>query len=316
MIKSINKPILSIDIGGSKLMVGVVDSSGRVLSKEIIFLKPDIDEEFVINTTIKLSSSLLNKFQNIDIDCAGVTVPGLTDSDKGIWLYSCFSGLRDLKIADILTYELKIPVFIDNDVNACAYGERLYGSCRDIDDFIWVTVSNGVGGGLFINGKLYIGAYKNAGEIGHINVVENGHICRCGNYGCLEAYAAGPAIVRRYCERTGSSSGGSGLNAKLIAEYAKKGDLSAIEIYKETGYYLGKAIASAVNIVNPRKVILGGGVAMDIELFFPELVETVENMKFKEANKELMIEKTGLSYDAALIGAAAVAQKGMGRVSL
>ena len=297
-------------------MVGIVDPTGRVVSKEKVLLKPDIEENFVFETIIRLSRNLLKEYRNTGIDCAGVAIPGLADSENGIWIYSCFSGLRDLKVADILSNELKIPVFIDNDVNACAYGEKIYGSCREVNDYIWVTVSNGVGGGLIINGSLYMGAYKNAGEIGHINVVENGYRCKCGNCGCLEAYVAGPAIARRYKEKTGYRCGYEALDAKSIAEAARKGDRHAREVYRETGHYLGKAIASAVNIINPQKVILGGGIAMDIDLFFAELKETVDDLKFKEANKDLIIEGTVLSYDAALIGAAATAQKGMRRVCL
>lgn len=316
MKRNNDKAVLSIDIGGSKLMVGIVDSTGKVLSRKKVLLKPDIKESLVFETIIRLSHNLINEFENTGIDCAGVAIPGLADPDKGIWIYSPFSGLRNIKIGDILSNQLHLPVFIDNDVNVCAYAEKLYGSCKDISDYLWVTVSNGIGGGVVVNGKLYVGANKNAGEIGHINVVEDGYMCKCGNKGCLEVYAAGPAIVRRYEEKTGHEGGKGTVSAKTIAGYARRGEQFAGEVYKETGYYLGKAIASAVNIINPQKVILGGGVAMDMELFFPELMDTVNQMVFKEANKNLIIERTALSYNAALIGATAIAQKGMGRVCL
>ncbi len=316
MKKETKKPILAIDIGGSKLIVGIVDHSGKVLLQEKVMLKKNTDEEYVFDTIIRKSYGLLDKLEGTAVGCAGVTIPGLADPDNGVWIYSCFSGLRNIKIGEILFKQLRVPVFIENDVNACAYGEKVFGSCKDTSDYLWITVSNGIGGGIFIDGRLYPGPYKNAGEIGHVNVVENGHRCKCGNNGCLEVYAAGPAIVRRYREKAGDKEENGALSAKSIAKRAREGERLAGDIYRETGYYLGKAIASAVNIINPQKVILGGGIAMDMDLFLPELKDTVDQMIFKEANKYLVIEKTALSYNAALIGAAAIAQKGMGGMYL
>lgn len=220
-------------------------------------------------------------------------------------------SIRDFHIAEAMSDELHLPVFIENDVNACALGEIRYGFCKDVKDFIWITVSNGIGGCVVSNGEIHRGFNKNAGEIGHINVVENGYKCKCGNRGCVEVYAAGPAIVRRYCEKTGRSPEDPGIDAKYIAELAKSGDRTAKRVYGETGYYLGKAIAASVNVINPQKVILGGGVGMDMELFYPQMIKTACNRYFRDANRELIIEKTSLSYEAALIGAASIAFAGM-----
>ena len=168
------------------------------------------------------------------------------------------------------------------------------------------------------------GANKSAGEFGHICVNENGPMCKCGKQGCLEACAAGPAILRRYIELTsidqdesnalsGSSSGSlseslsESLNAEVIAGRAKNGDAAAIQVYEETGYYLGKAISTAVNILNPEKVILGGGVSASMDLFYPKLKETLDKMVFKQANPDILVEQTALGYNAALYGAAAIA---------
>lgn len=306
------KPVLAVDIGGSKIMAGIVDASGKVLQKDKRLINSAITREFIIETVLNLSSSVLSKYKFSDeIKYAGVSIPGLADPERGVWIYSSFSGLSNFNIAEVLSGHLNMPVFIGNDVNACALGEKAFGSCKDIDDFIWITVSNGIGGGVVVNGELYEGAFRNAGEIGHISVVENGLPCKCGNRGCLEVYAAGPGITRRYMEKSRYGKGGSP-DAKEIAVRAKNGDTAAQEIYGETGYYLGKAIASAVNIVNPRKVILGGGVAMDMELFYTRLEDTMSRFVFKGANKDLMVEKTALAYDASLIGAAAIVKKRIG----
>lgn len=311
MIISEERCALAIDIGGSKLMVGLVNYDGELLHKLKIPLKPDVSPTLLVELILKNISMIKSQSEGLIIDCAGIAIPGLADPYTGVWVYSCFSGIRNFNIAGILSEELKLPVFIDNDVNVCAYGEMVFGACRNEKDFLWVTVSNGVGGGLVLNGKLYPGAFKNSGEVGHINVVENGYLCPCGNYGCLEAHASGLAIARRYYEKAENDSVcvEKGLSAKEIADLAKTGDRLAIEIYNETGYFLGKAISSAVNVINPQKVILGGGVSIDFNLFASSMRQTMDRMVFKEANKSVKIEQTALLYDAALIGAAAIAQK-------
>lgn len=301
----IKKNILSIDIGGSKLLAGIIDNDGNILSKKKLLLETPITEDYLRVNIENLIEDLLNN-SNENIECIGATVPGLADIEKGILVYAPYSGIRNFKIGNILKKKLRIPVFIENDANACAYAEMMYGVCKEVDNFIWVTISNGVGGALVINGEIYEGEFGGAGEIGHINVVNNGYMCGCGNKGCLEAYAAGPAIVRRYKKKTQDDS--SGITAEMIAESARKGDEVAQDIYKKTGYYLGKAISYAVNLLNPAKVILGGGISMSIDLFLPELKRVINKMVLGESVKNLIIEKTGLSYEAALMGAATIAK--------
>ncbi|NLC68063.1 MAG: ROK family protein [Clostridiaceae bacterium] len=322
--------VLAVDIGGSKLMAGIADAGGNILCRVKQPLKPDITGEHIISIIMETVDLIRNRNPGAweAVDCVGMTIPGLADHEKGIWVYACFSKIRDLPIARIISYELNIPVFIENDVNACALGEKMYGSCKGVNDFIWMTISNGVGGALVLNGELYRGAYLNAGEIGHFNVMEGGYECGCGNKGCLEAYAAGPAIVRRYLERVkpvltpgpGVNAGiklpvsEPGITAEKIAQAAEDGDEVSREVFNETGYYLGKALSYAINLVNPEKVILGGGVSMSMHLFYEKLIKTINDMVFLEANKNIIIEKTALGYEAALIGAAAVGRKGMERI--
>jgi len=306
------KYILSIDIGGSKLMAGIIDYNGDILFKEKIPLKASVTEDYLVENILHMSKGLMNQCENIDIDCVDVAVPGLADSKNGVLVYSCYSGIRNFEIGRILTEKLHIPVFVDNDANSCAYGEMVYGACKGVDNFLWITASNGVGGALVLKGQVYEGIFKGAGEIGHINVVEDGYMCSCGNKGCLEAYVSGPAIARRYREK--SQNHCTGITAKIIAEAARRGDKLALEIYRETGYYLGKAISYAVNLVNPQKVILGGGVSMDIDLFLVEIQRVVDTMVFRDPNKSLSIEKTALSYEAALIGVAAIAKIRIGGI--
>ena len=295
---------------------GVINDRGEILHKFLTPLHSAITTQDIIQTILRFYDEIKRKFEYLTIDCVGAAIPGLADAKNGIWIYSSFSGIKDFKIAEIVSDALKLPVFIQNDVTACAYGEKIYGNCQGIDDFIWVTVSNGIGGGLVLNGEVYEGAFKNAGEIGHISVVDDGIKCKCGNKGCLEAYASGASLARIYNEKVMLKYGhGSYLNAKEVAMAARQGDALAIEVYKETGCYLGKGISYAVNLLNLQKVVIGGGVTNDMDLFMPELQRVANEMIFKQANKNLRIVKTSLDYEAALIGAAAIAQKGMGRIN-
>ena len=142
-------------------------------------------------------------------------------------------------MAEILTKEFGLPAYVDNDVNACAIAEKRFGCCKDVKDFAWITVSNGIGGALYLNNDIYYGAFGNAGEIGHFTVVDGGRPCNCGSSGCLEMHAAGPAILKNYEEKTGNVK-----TAKELSEMARDGDKEAAAIFNLEGEYLGKAVAA------------------------------------------------------------------------
>jgi len=296
------KNVLAIDIGGSKLLVGIIDVEGNILSsRKKMFINPNQDS--VMQTVIEESKKLLD--EGFEIDSIGVSIPGLADPLTGVWLYSCFSKISKFPLASILSEYFNCSVFIENDANICAYGEKVFGHAKKISDFMWITVSNGIGAGIFLNDTLFSGNSGNAGEIGHINVVEGGDECVCGNLGCLEAYASGASISRRYLEKTGLKEWE--IDTKRIAELAREGNQEAKDIFDETGYYLGRAIASTINILNIPLIVLGGGVSMAYELFEEKMLETIEKDVYNKANKHFKVCKTALDYEASLIGAAAYA---------
>ena len=298
---------VALDIGGSKLGSGLVDTEGRVLESSFETW-PALREESVLETVLKAA----RLFSGKEVRGVGVNIPGLADPQNGVWLESCFSGIRNIPIAQILSDELHLPVFVDNDVNNCALAESMFGECKGVSDFAWLTVSNGCGGALFLNGRVYGGVRNTAGEFGHIIVEENAELalpCGCGNYGCLEAQAAGPGIVKRYLALSGLSE--TETYAETIAALAKSGNAAAQKVFFDEGVYIGRALAAVINTVNPAKVVLGGGVAKAFELFEPSMTETIKNRTYKLASEHVRVEKTALGYNAALIGAAALAIKGI-----
>ncbi len=303
---------LGIDIGGSKILVGIVDELGRVrCRRKRAFHDPNRQQ--VTTAILEESRAVLDNpcwkdMQSEEIQAIGVSIPGLADSEKGLWVYAPFSKIANLDVRGLLQDAFRKPVFLDNDGNACAVGEKCFGCAKDVEDFLWITVSNGVGAGLVLNGQLYDGAFKGAGELGHVKVAENGVTCPCGAKGCLEAYAAGPAISRRYQEKTG---GQTSLPAIEIAELARRNDMAALDVFQKEGYYLGKAIASAVTLLNLPLVVIGGGVSGSFDLFAPELKKTLQEQMFLPANEAFRVLPTALGYEASLIGAGALAFYGM-----
>ncbi len=303
-----NDTVLAIDIGGSKLATGLVRTDGTVLSREKASWGA-LNADSVVKTVLDASRRMLDAHKGVRPLCAGVNIPGLADTDAGHWIEACFSGIRDVPIADIISQELGMPVYIDNDANNCAIAEKLFGVCRECTDFIWLTVSNGCGGAIFLDGHIYRGINGFSGELGHICVEEaGGYLCGCGNRGCLEAQAAGPGVARRY-----EAACGKDASAKEIAEMARKGSEIALGIYKKEGYYIGKAVAAAINTLNPQKVVIGGGISDAFDLFSASLKNTVDTMTYNKASDHVLIEKTGLGYDAALVGAAALAMLRYGK---
>jgi len=297
---------LAIDIGGSKCVVGLVNDQGAILAKRR-FVWHTVNEKAMLADISHESMALLVDHPSLSPAFIGASIPGLADPEKGLWVEASFSGIRNLPIAAALSEAFHLPAYIDNDGQACALAEKLFGAGRDAEDFLYITVSNGIGGSIFASGRLYGGANGTAGEIGHCTVVEDGRLCKCGLNGCLEAHAAGPAIAMNYQELGGTPMpDGSMADAAEIARRATQGEETALQVYRLEGMYLGKVIATACNLLNPAKVILGGGVSLAFSLFEDSLWETVYKHLYRTANPNLKILPTPLGYDGGLLGAAAV----------
>lgn len=303
------KKVLAIDIGGSKMLAGIVrvfekknsqkELDFEILSTEGESLPAEMTEDGILAEIQKLSEKVLKNVSMDEIESVGVTIPGL--ADERVWIYAPFSGIQNFQIVDALEKMFQKSIFIENDVNACAIAEGIFGACRNVRDFIWLTISNGIGGGIVLDGKIYRGARGFSGEFGHLNVVKDGELCGCGKRGCLEAECAGPGISRFYAHLTSEN-----VPAAEIAKRAEAGETAALAAFEREGKVLGNALANAANILNPEKIIIGGGVSRAWNLFYPSLEEEFQKEIFKRANENVLIERTALGYEAALIGAAAL----------
>lgn len=292
---------LSLDIGGSKYVVGIVRRDGTIVAKRKGTWE-ELTAGGVMRTLIQESRKLLEETGEQPL-AIGATIPGLTDAARGLWVEASFSGIRDLPICAKLTDALGLPAYCENDGSAYALAEMLFGSCKGVKDFLFMNVSNGIGGAIVSGGVLLRGFSGSAGEIGHCCVVPGGRSCKCGLSGCVEAYAAGPGITRSYVEL-----GGDPADAKAIAERARTDNAPyAQQVFDLEGFYLGRALSTAVNLLNPECVVIGGGISLAFDLFEDSLLQTLHEHIYHSANPHITVRPTPLGYDAGLYSGAAIA---------
>jgi glucokinase len=312
------KPLtLGVDLGGTKVNVGLVDATGRLLSRHKSPIHISKEPERIIADILTGIDVCLSKTRQ-EAKALGIGVAAQVDR-KGVVRGSPNLGWRNVPLKKNLEKKLGLPVVVTNDVSAATWGERLYGSGRGVNDLAVLFVGTGVGGGVITGGKLLSGCTNSGGELGHMTIVYDGRKCRCPNRGCLEAYVGGWAIAERAQEaiRTLSTEGrrlqtlAGSINlvtAVTISQAYKEGDLLARLLVEETGRYLAAGVVSIVNAFNPCLVALGGGVIEGI----PELIQIVKNivptMALEAAVGKLQIVKAALGSNAAVIGAAALAQ--------
>lgn len=290
--------IFAVDIGGSKLICGALTDSGEILDTFRVDYKQGYTADDLMGW-IKESFKLLDKY---GLCRCGAAIPGLCDPKSGTWLYSPFSGIGNIPITEMLSEITNLPAYADNDVNVSALAEKKFGCCKDTSDFLWITVSNGIGGGLYLGGDLYRGPFMTSGEIGHITVEENtDRICGCGKRGCLEAMASGASIASIYESRTGKK-----VSAKEIADFARMGDDEAKKVWAEAGFYIGKAVSSAVNLLGVDTVVLGGGAAQNFDLLYDSAMGAISEYTFSAAVAKVNLLHSPLGANAALLGCAAL----------
>ncbi|SHJ94307.1 ROK family protein [Tepidibacter formicigenes] len=308
----------AIDLGGTKINIGIMTKNGEVLDDIKILTEVEKGPENAIKNIKNAIYELLKKLnlKKEDLKGIGIGSPGPLDSERGVIIESAnLKGWKNVEIVKNLSGDFKnIPIKLENDGNAAALGEYLFGFGKGSRNFIYITVSTGVGGGAVIDGKLQKGGNSNAFEVGHTIISINGPKCNCGNNGCLEAFASGTAIERIAEEKLleGRESlisqikGKGKLKAEHVFEAAKKGDKLALEIVENEGYYLGIGLFNIMALYNPEKISIGGGVSNALEMFYDKMIETINNMSLKASTQICKIEKAQRK-DCGLVGAGALA---------
>lgn len=307
---------IGIDVGGTNVKIALVDENGKIIYSNSVPTYAKMGYEYTVNN-IKQAIKDLMKETNTDsttIEGIGFDFPGQVDYKTGIVkLAPNIPGWVNVPIAQMIEDEFHIPTRIDNDVRCAALGEMKYGAGQGCENFICITVGTGIGSGLVINGKLVRGASNAAGEIGHIKLqMNNGPICGCGDTGCLEAFASGPAITAMALDyiRGGKSAKfrelagiDNEITPYIVAKAAEQGDPVAKRIFEKIGEYIGIGLTSVTNLLNPERVIIGGGVAEAGELLINPIRRIIKERAMVIAGNAVEIVPAQLGNSAGVIGA-------------
>jgi len=309
---------IGVDVGGTKVLGGVVDESGTVVKTA----RRDTPREGGSALTQAIADVAKELMAEFTIDSVGVSAAGFVSSDRKTMLATPnIAGWNGVDLDYQLTSLIGLPVVIENDANAAAWGEARFGAGRGKRHMLMLTVGTGIGGGIVVNGELYRGAFGTAAEIGHIRVVPEGHLCGCGARGCFEQYGSGNALMRHAREAIAASpdiarnllSRGDGtlegLTGKAITDAARDGDAVALAAFNTTAHWLGAGIASLAVVLDPECVVIGGGVIDAGEILLKPTREALErSMPFAGKHPYPEIIGAQLGNEAGLVGVADLAR--------
>jgi glucokinase len=317
---------IGVDLGGTSLRVAAVREDGHVLDRATAQVKLLAGRDAVIDELCREARALIEKHHATSpsggqLAGIGVGVPGIIYLDTGRLRKSPnLPGWEDFPVRDEIERRLGCNVILDNDANVAAAGEHWLGAGRalppEADSLCLITLGTGVGGGLILDGKIWHGFLGMAGELGHINVLENGAPCGCGSRGCLETEASATAVVRMAMDVVGgdpagalarAAQSGEQLTAELVFRCAQAGDEGSRQVYARLGNYLGLALAGLVNSLNLPLYVIGGGVAAAWPAFAPAMLEQLKQRSYIFAEGRTRVVPSTLHGDAGLLGAARLA---------
>lgn len=318
--------IVGLDLGGTNIKTAIVDREGKILGKDS---RPTLVEEGLEKVLGRMEEGVNAALadasqQRGDVVAAGIGIPGPLNWRTGmVFSPPNLPGWKNVPIAKLMRERLGVPAYIDNDANVACYGEFWSGAGRGVESMVMLTLGTGVGGGIVVFGKLLRGIDGTAAELGHLCVSRGGRKCNCGAKGCLETYASVTGLVRTAVE--GIEKGKKKtilkdmckgklkkLTGKMISDAAREGDEFSKWVFVETGRWLGVGIGSMINMLNPEKVVLGGGMIAAGDVLFNSVRETAMSQCFDVPGKRVEIVPAGLGGDAGVIGAAGSALERMG----
>ncbi len=302
---------IGIELCGAKLRAATVDNEGVIRERR----EEPLETENLIVQVARVVKELQQGANNIG--AVGIAIPGLVNRQTDRVIASTYVPvpLRENLHAEAMK-ATGLRVELENDANAAAYGEYKIGAGRGSKDLFYITIGDGIGGAIILDGKLWIGASGLAGEVGHITIDTEGAECICGNTGCLETVASAPNIVRRANERLNRDSTSSlsklatntDFTAGDMAREAKEGDDFSLMMIERTGKYIGTGVASVINLLNIERIVLGGGVMQAGELILNPIIQEAKRRAFQPCFEATQIVVAALGEDAATIGVAMLAR--------
>jgi glucokinase len=309
----VSKVTIGIDVGGTKIAGGVVTADGRIIDEG----RRKTPARDVAATRTAIAELVRELADRHDVGAVGIGAAGFVAADRSTVMFAPNVAWRDEPLGALLTAELSLPVVVENDVNAAAWGEFQFGAGEDVNDLLMVAVGTGVGGGIILDGELIRGAFGVAAEIGHIRVVPQGLVCGCGRHGCWEQYGSGRALVREARSRVveddqlyeAVNGDVEKISGPMVTDAARSGDPLSIALLADLGDWLGAGIATLSAVLDPAVVVVGGGVADAGHLLLDPIRKSVEdNMPAADNRPHLEVRLATLGNEAGMIGAAHLAR--------
>jgi glucokinase len=308
---------VGVDLGGTKIAAGLVDSEGNILFKKSIPTGKGRSYVEIVKDMAQLVQEVITEggASLEDVESIGVGSPGAADTKTGTVIYYSGLNFKDVPLASELRKHISLPVFLENDADCAALAESIAGAARNSGSSLTVTLGTGVGCGIVLNGRLYGGFNHAAGEAGHMVICCGGEACSCGRKGCWEAYASGTALARqaRYAAAaspaslmyTLASGDISDIDGRIAFEAAKKGDETAASVINNYIRYVSEGLINLINLLMPEAVVIGGGVSQQGDFFIEPLKELVYAGVYGGDNlPRTKILAAELGNDAGIIGAA------------
>ena len=295
--------VLGVDIGGTNVKLGLTNSVGHILARSHFSTKTFMrDKPRLVKAIIDAAGKLLTDYKLQFKNLAGIGMgwPGLVDPYKGIIKFlPNIPGWEGTPIVRIFQKELGIKTYIENDVNLITMGEWCFGAGKGVKDLVCITLGTGVGGGLILDNRIYRGPGYAAGEIGHMPINEKGPACVCGGFGCFEQYV-GNSVLQKKAARLFNRPR---ITIEEVYALADQGDNRALKFWEETAVHIGNALTGIVNVLNPRLIVIGGGVANNEKFLFKTITATIKKRAMKVQASMFKIVRGKLGDDAGIIGA-------------
>ncbi|MFQ5921662.1 MAG: ROK family protein [Anaerolineales bacterium] len=308
--------VIGVDLGGTQIRTIRTNLAGEKVTRSQLPTHAEAGGEAVLERIHTAIEEVMRDVEPEEVLGIGIGAPGPIDAVGRIYDPPNLPEWGDFSLTERILDRFERPAFAGNDANLAALGEYRFGAGQGVDDLVYMTVSTGIGGGIISGGRLLLGARGYAGEVGHQTLVAEGPICGCGQPGHLEALASGPSIVRNAKERleAGANSSiadfGEQITGESITEAAKAGDKLAQELFAQAGFYIGLGVVNLIHILEPQRVLIGGGVSQAGDLLFEPIRETVHQRVMSPIFREVEVLPTALGADVGLMGAVALVLSG------
>ncbi|MFT4094613.1 MAG: ROK family protein [Niabella sp.] len=298
-----NTYAIGIDVGGSSLKCGIINSAGEAVYVFVQSLDAADTEQTVIASIRRAIGQCSSAVDDGNIVGVGIGFPGIVEDNVIIGGADNLPGFENISLGALLHEQTGYNIIIDNDANMMGFGELAYGAARGCKDVVFLTVGTGIGGALVVNKKLYSG-YRNRGsELGHIIIQHKGKCCSCGSRGCFEAYASVTALVNDY--KTLSNDHTDEIDGKIIIDRYLQHQPAAVTAMQQHFEYMAAGIASLVNIFSPQKVVIGGGISESGDFYIGEIAARVKQLAMPVTMQHTMLAAAALGNKAGLLGSVA-----------